>query len=123
MLAHEGEARAVALERLAVRGQDPIDVQAFDGLDRIEEFGQHVVTGPPAYVGRDVFEDVIAGDEIAMLRRVEADVAGGVTGGPDDFERTSAHGDALAAFQFPRGRESGTRDAAKALVHFGAELG
>src|SRR5437660_928890 len=117
MLAHKSEACDVPLERSAVRGQYPVDVQALDHFDGIEELRQHIMAGPPAYVGGDLFEDVIAGDEIAVLGRVQTDVAGGMAGRPDHFERAAAHRDALAAFEFPGRHERVAAIASETLVH------
>ena len=63
------------MERCAVRGQYPIDVQLFDGIDRIDELREHVVSRPPSDVGRDVFENVIAGDQITMLGQSSSESA------------------------------------------------
>ena len=100
----------MAAERRAVRGQHQVHLQRRDAVERGQEFPQRVVIGLPADVGRDVLQDMIAGEKHTPLRLVEADVAGRVARSPDHLEVADGGRDRLASRQRddrdPDGRRS-----------------
>src|SRR5579864_6560509 len=82
----------------AVRWNHQLDIEWIEQRQRIQILRQHVVLGMPADIGRDVLQNVIARNQITMLRRIQAQMPRRMPRRPHRFQPPSAHRNPLAAF-------------------------
>src|SRR5258706_3206560 len=74
MLRGGADAVAMPAKRPAVRWNYQVDVERLQQLQRVQILRQHVVLRMPGDVRGDLLQQMIARNQVAMLRRIQAQV-------------------------------------------------
>ena len=112
-----GDPGAMSGKRVAVGGQDEIDIERGQPLERFQKLGQHIAAGMPGDIGSDIFQNLVAGEEQLSFARVEANMSGRMAGRPDHFERAESGLQFFAA-----GEQLGGSERVEVLAHLGEML-